>query len=146
MKKQEPDIPVVAFELIEAYRSTHFNVLGPRPFTLKVGEFSRDLKELYKEHGVSSAAFLTAWNPYSELTAQSENEAAQQRLEKILEQRSFEICRGVGIDVSGGWLGEPSVLVLGISQEDAAWLGNEFRQNAIVWIGSDSIPDLIFLR
>jgi hypothetical protein len=42
--------------------------------------------------------------------------------------------------------GETSVLALGISRDTAARLGKEFRQNAIVWIGTDRIPDLIFLQ
>ena len=56
------------------------------------------------------------------------------------------VLPGIGVAPPGHWPGEPSVLALGISRDTAARLGNEYRQNAIVWIGADRIPVLIFLQ
>ena len=138
-------LPPVSDELREAYRSTHFRVLEPTLFTLMIGEPSQNIASLYLDYKVSSAAFLTAWNPHSELTAQHVNERAQRQLEKKLNELSITVFPGVGEDVSGKWLGEQSALALGISLNVAKWVGKEFRQNAIVWIGADYIPELIFL-
>ena len=142
----EAEFSTVSEELREAYRSTHFNVLEPKPFTLRIGESSPDLLELYHVHDVSSAAFLTAWNPFSVETARHDNEAAQKRLLERLEEMQTVVFSGIGEDASGQWPGEPSILALGISRDQAMQLGNEFQQNAIVWIGADCVPGLVFLR
>ena len=140
------EFPVVSDELREAYLSTHFHVLGPCLFTLRIGEPSQKIASLYLDHKVSSAAFLTAWNPYSGLTGQRVNERAQRQLEKKLNKLSCNVLPGFGEDVSGKWPGEQSALALGISWDAATQVGKEFRQNAIVWIGANYIPELIFLR
>lgn len=136
----------ISTALIDAYNGTGFTVLEPNEFTLKIGEQSPEILRVFEEHGCRNAAFLTAWNPYSEPTSDRENEAAQQRLESGLAQNSYVLFQGIGKDPSGKWPGEPSVLVLGISREEASRRGNEFRQNAIVWIGSDGIPELVTLK
>ena len=140
------EFSTVSEELREAYRATHFNVVEPKPFTLRIGAFSPDLLALYDTHDVLSAAFLTAWNPFSAETARHDNEAAQKRLLARLEEMQTVVFSGIGEDASGQWPGEPSVLALGISRDQAVQLGNEFRQNAIVWIGEDCVPTLVFLR
>ena len=59
-----------------------------------------------------------------------------------LTYRYFDFIYGIGVDPQGCWLGEPSLLVLGIKKNFALSLGRKFSQNAIVWIGSDCIPSL----
>ena len=137
---------VINEKLLEAYRATHFNVIGPPSFTLRVGEPSRQLSELYRAHEVTTAAFLTAWNPYSEETPQEENDRAQARLETEANSLAAAVLPGMGQDPSGKWPGEPSFLVLGISHDAAQLLGAQYCQNAIVWIGRDLVPELVLLR
>ena len=79
------------------------------------------------ELGVGCSAYLTAWNPGSEPTAQAMNQAAQARLEADLEAAGYPILRGMGVDPAGSWPGEPSVLVLGISRTEAHRLGGCVR-------------------
>ena len=140
------EFPVVSDELREAYLSTHFHVFGPSLFTLRIGEPSQKIASLYLDHKISSAAFLTAWNPHSELTSLRVNERAQRLLEKKLYELSITVFHGFGEDASGKWPGEQSALALGISRDAAKQVGKEFRQNAIVWIGANYIPELIFLN
>jgi len=104
------------------------------------------MADLYRAHGVCSAAFLTAWNPCGERTAPDVNEEAQRRLERRLDDFAVAVMPGIGEDDSGKWIGEPSFLALGISPEEAERFGKEFRQNAIVWIGRDRVPALVCLR
>ena len=146
MSENEIGFSSVASELKEAYRATHFNVLEPASFTLRIGSQSRDLSNLYQNYNISTAAFITAWNPFSNPTPEHENARMQRRLEKRLHELSIAFFPGMGEDPSGEWPGEPSVLALGVSREAAIGLGREFRQNAIVWIDADCIPDLLFLR
>jgi hypothetical protein len=51
---------------------------------------------------------------------------------------------GQGEDPS--WLAEASFLVLGLGREEASDLGRKYGQNAIVWVGSDGVPELVLLR
>jgi hypothetical protein len=133
----------ISAALTVAYFETDYMVLEPHRFTLKIGAQCLDILRVFEEQGCSNAAFLTAWNPYSELKSDRENKAAQQRLENGLDRNSYVLFQGIGNDPSGKWPGEPSVLVLGISREEASRFGSEFRQNAFVWIGSDGIPELV---
>ena len=52
-------------DLISAYETTNFHVKAEPPFILNVGKPSKELKTLFKQNNVTSAAFITAWNPYS---------------------------------------------------------------------------------
>ncbi len=146
MSDQRPEFSSVDEELRESYGATNYNVLGTTSFTLRIDVESADIANLYRDYDVSTAAFLTAYNPFSAPTPEHENELKQQQLEERLHELSVSFIQGMGEGPSGEWAGEPSVLALGISREAATRLGNDFRQNAIVWIDADRIPELIFLK
>ena len=146
MSDQQVEFSSVNEELREAYRATNYNVLGPPPFTLRIGVESPDIANLYRDYNVSTAAFLTGCNPFSAPTPEHENKLKQQQLVERLHKLSISFLQGMGEDPLGEWAGEPSVLALGILREAATRLGNDFRQNAIVWISADRFPELIFLR
>ena len=133
-------------DLIEAYSATHFTVLEPRPLTLRVDHHSAELAKLLKEMGVSSAGYLTAWNPYSAETSAADNEAAQLSLIRSLSLEGYPTLKALGVDPAGEWPGEESVFVPGLDLERAKSLGVEFGQNAIVWAGPDAVPQLVLLR
>ena len=87
-------------------------------------------------HGVESAQRTTTLDA---------NEAAQSKLEAELTAAGLSFLRGEGVDPSGQWPGEPSVLVLGISGDEAQRLGRAFGQNAIVVAGRDAVARLVML-
>ena len=41
---------------------------------------------------------------------------------------------------------EPSVLVLGLSLEAAKVMGRQYEQDAIVWISTKAVPELVLLQ
>lgn len=133
-------------KLTAAYQTSQFRVLSPHPFTLHIGKKSQDLWTAYRQHGVASAGFLTAWNPYSQETAEAQNAANQEALVQRIEALGFSWWNGLGIDPSGDRLNAPSILVLGIKHDESVSIGVAFRQNAIVWAGADAIPRLVLLR
>ena len=145
MKKKQPmtDIPS---DLVDAYRSTDFRVLEPSHFTLRIGNHSAELTELYIKMGVSSAGYLTAWNPYSLETSAEDNAAAQQYLINSLSLEGYPTLKALGVDPSDKWPGEESILVPGLDLKRTKSLGIKFGQNAIVWADSDAVPQLILLR
>ena len=101
---------------------------------------------LFKQNRVESAAFITAWNPYSVSLSDKENQSRNEQLEYELNLRSLKFLDGFGQDPLGQWSGEDSFLVLGIELEASKKLGIKFEQNAIVWSDKDAIPQLILLR
>ena len=136
----------IPLETIAAYRATHYRVIDQIPFVLKIGRPSQHLQRLFREYDLHSAAFLTAWNPFSHPTSEADNRAAQARLENDIFQNSLPVIAGEGVDPTGEWPGEPSVLALGLSLEAASSLGVQYQQNAIVWADQDIKPQLILLR
>jgi hypothetical protein len=133
-------------DLISAYEVTNFHVKAEPAFTLNVGKESKELKALFKQNKVTSAAFITAWNPYSESLSDEENQYRNNQLKNELIIRSLNFIDGFGQDPLGQWSGEDSFLVFGIDLEASKKLGIQFEQNAIVWSDSDAIPKLILLR
>ena len=136
----------LAPDLISAYEVTNFHVKAEPAFTLKVGKASEELKALFNQNNVTSAAFITAWNPYSNSLSDEENQSRNDQLKNELIIRSLKLIDGFGQDPLGQWSGEDSFLVLGIDLEASKKLGNQFEQNAIVWMDEDAVPKLILLR
>ena len=133
-------------DLIKAYELTDFRVLEPTVFTLRVGQQAPELTKLYAQMGVTSAGYLTAWNPYSAETSDEDNKKVQLRLLRKLSLEGFPTSSAFGVDPAGTWPGEESIFVPGLGLERAKSLGSEFGQNAIVWAGDDAVPKLILLR
>ena len=136
----------IAVDLAQAYTVTNYVVHVPQPFTLKIGVHSPELGQLLKASGTICAAFLTASNPYSEQLSQGENENRNRSLADALAERGHVTVQGLGVDPSGTWQPEQSVLVLGLTKADAAALGRRFGQNAVVWCNDSATPELLLLR
>jgi hypothetical protein len=125
-------------DTIRAYEETHYCILGENPFTLMIGVAERLLADLHRAHRVECSAYVTA--------VAAKNADRQATLEDEIRRTGFDYVRGVGRHPSGTWPGEPSILILGMPMEDAKVLGVRHEQNAIVWCGSNAVPQLILLR
>ncbi len=130
----------------QAYRETHYVVHGSTPLTLQVGIANPALAVLYKAQRIDACAFITACNPFSQLLEAAVNAERQEALQRELRQRSLKFIDGIGQHPSNLWLGEASLLVLGLSLEASKVLGARYEQNAIIWCGPDAIPQLVLLR
>lgn len=53
-------------ELRQAFEETNYIVDHKPPFTLNIGQACPALNELLQEGGHEAAAFITAWNPFSQ--------------------------------------------------------------------------------
>lgn len=124
-------------ELVRAYRMTDYVVFRDAgSFVLNVGRVSDELARTMTRSEVSTAAFLTASNPASQQGDPSRWSEAQARLEADLSGLGLKWMNGEGRDPAGGWLSEPSMLVLGIALPDAERLARRYGQNGFLWIGS----------
>ena len=133
-------------DTLRAYEETHYRVLGDAPTTLRIGQANPDLAKLHRVYGVDCSAFVTAENPFSTLTGATANSVRQAALAEQLGRMGLRFIEGISEHPSGTWPGELSFLVPGITLGDAKQLGIQHRQNAIVWCGSDTVPQLILLR
>lgn len=132
-------------DLVAAYLRTDYRV-DDRGYTfvMRVNERSEPLRACHASFAVECSAFITAWNPRSESQSLADNEAAMTRLEHRLASIQLQWLRGEGLDPTGEWPGEPSLLVLGLDEDAAIALGVEFGQNAVLCAASDATPRLVF--
>jgi hypothetical protein len=137
------DYRKISEELWAAYKETHFIVHDAPIFTLRIGQPSPALLQLFDKTNALSAAFITAYNPFSESLPEYKNKELQAQLEADLKKRSLKFIDGIGQHPSGDWPGEPSVLVLDLDLAAATVLAKHYQQNAFVWCGRDGVPQLI---
>jgi len=130
-------------ELINAYKNTSYNVLDP-PMSIKIGHQNPELDALLERYDLTNWAYVTAFNPFSELLTAEGNEERHEQLNKRLkEYLSFE---GEGLGTDPSWKPERRFLILGISEKDAVKLGEDFQQNAIVVGKLKNVSKLMLLR
>jgi hypothetical protein len=132
--------------LVTAYQQAWYHVGTEPGFTLRIGVHSPQLLAPHARLGASTSAFVTAYNPLGRLQSRAENEHAHLRLRTEIQASGLRCVHGAGFDPSGRWQPEPSLLVVGISLDDARELGARYGQNAIVWCGADAIPQLVLLQ
>lgn len=141
-----PEETIIDGELLQAYRQTSYGVEGREPFALRIGQASEALRGLYREHGCDCAAYVTAFNPYSEPASAQHNAENQARLRAEVTASGLPFLPGVGVGADPQWRGEPSFLVFGLKLQQTRALGTSYLQNAIVWCGEDAVPQLVLLR
>ena len=129
--------------LIFAYTNTKFHVFIPA-IVIEIGKRNEDLDTLIKKEGQTEWAYLTAYNPFSkELTDKENLERQSQLLSKISDYKFYE---GEGVGEDPTWKPERSILIVGITKNEAISLGREFEQNAIVYGKINEVPELIILK
>jgi hypothetical protein len=131
-------------ELVKAYREALYVIYGEGgDIQLRVGQSSPELTSLMRSYGASSAAFLTAFNPHSMLEAAEVNVTNHNALIADIHTLGLKSISGEGGDPSHLWPSEPSLLVLGISHQNAELLAEKYGQNAYLWIeGHDGLVNL----
>lgn len=132
----------LAPELLSAYLETDYFVSDDPPLLLRIGDENDDAKILLASFAVDSAAFITAWNPRSNVLSEDENDARQAELLGEIEARRLNYLVGYG--ERKDWL-EFSYLVLGINRDSARELAEQFEQNAFVWLDQSGVPELVTL-
>jgi hypothetical protein len=137
----------IASEKLTAYQATQYRVgTGEEAFTLRIGAFSAELRNLYAATGQTCCVFITAYNPFGQEQSAVANRRAKSLLEEALQALTSKTIAGAGADPSGAWAEEISLLALGIDETTARQLGERFKQDAVVWAGPDATPQLLLLR
>ncbi len=134
-------------EKIRAYEATDYRLgHSDADIILNIGKPSARLIELFKENNVSCGAFVTAYNPQGTQQSDSANALAHAKLAKDLTDLGVQMIEGSGREEGTEWEPELSFFALGLPLEAARKLGIDAVQDAIVWVGSDAVPQLILLR
>lgn len=134
---ESPERPGTASEDLQgAYEGSVFWVHSDTCYIpVRIGQTSPELEALLDAKEADCWAFITACNPGSLPLAPPENERRQEALRRRLEELGFAPFPGMGVGTGGDWPPEASYLVLRMPPEQAAGLGRELGQNAIV-VGS----------
>lgn len=97
---------------------------------LRCGERHPWLDDVLRQHGLSTWAFLTAWNPGGDLLPAGENRLRQTQLQERIQDAGLAFYPGVGeLD---DW-SEESLLILGPSLTQVHDWASTFGQAAFVW-------------
>lgn len=129
------------------YRATTYRVMTrPAPIDLRLGRYSADISAVHALRGVSGSVLVSACNPRGRLCSAEANQAVHDRLIALLRARSEAFVPALGIPDSGDWPAETSVLILGADRRRACVWCRLLRQNAVLWIGADAVPQLCWHR
>ena len=108
-----------------------------------MGEKSKELELLFTHKNLNSAAFITAYNPYSQALSLEENTKRNQYLLNDIKNLKLDYIDGYGEHPSGKWSPELSYLVIGLTLEVAKELAYKYEQNAFIWCCDDAMTQLI---
>ena len=134
-------------EKIAAYEGAHYQIgTAENSYFLRLGIRCEELANSYDLTGHRCALFITAFNPLGTHQSDEANLAAHRRLTTELQKLTPHILEGSGADLRGNWPAEQSFLAFGIDQIKGELLGHQFQQDAVIWIGSDAVPQLVLVR
>lgn len=139
----------IAKNFISGYRGTDYRIdvdTDSDSISLRIDQYSESLAKLLIASKHPCAAIISAYNPCSQLQSNEKNLAAHESLKNYLGRHSYFRIEGLNTDPTDRWPTEKSFFVPGLDLDIAKSLGQQFNQNAIVWIDSDAIPRLILLR
>jgi hypothetical protein len=91
----------------------------------------------------TTAAYITAANPHSQVKSAFENNMAHARLTELT--RHYPTCPAESRDPVRQFPPEKGLLVLNIQRAEAMAIGRILEQNAIVFIERSRAPELVVL-
>lgn len=134
---------MIPTELLEEFKATTYLVYN-KDIPININRHNKRLEELLQDNKAESWAFITAWNPYSKVLTDEENNIRHQQLMAMT--KKYVCFEGEGRGKDPKWKPERSLLIIGIAKDDAAMIGNHFQQHAIVIGGYQKPAELLFLN
>jgi hypothetical protein len=131
-------------ELESAFRRARYRVFAPAgELLLRIDQPDEGLAALLRMSGAGEAALLTAFNPHGRRQAPFRNRQSQRQLARALMQQGRMVLPARNEDPRGRWPVEPSLLVTGMSSQDARQLAARFHQAAFLLVEAGGTPRLI---
>lgn len=135
--------PNMSSDLVLSYLKTNFTVFSPK-IEIKIGTISDELNALLLLKNKQDWAYITASNPYSQILSDEENNERHEQLKETVKE--YIVFEGEGVGEDPKWKPEISLLILGITKEDAISIGNQFQQNAIIVGALNKKSELVLLQ
>lgn len=132
-------------QLLKAYLNADYCLIKPS-LKIKVGENSRELDTFLMDNNAYYWAFITAWNPHTQLLNLVENEGRHQSLMQNLIEARYTFVEGYGESQDGRYPPEKSLMIFDISKVDAMRLGRRYQQNAILYGSINAKAELVWLE
>jgi hypothetical protein len=127
------DVPRSSTALWDAYRrATYAARTGDGEIHILPDRRSPELDALLNQRRADQWAYITAYNPESRRLSDEDNVVRQQALVQAVQDRGLTFFEGESVLDAAAWPPETSLLILGISPDDARALGRQFGQLAIV--------------
>jgi hypothetical protein len=137
---------MISPRLRRAFQSTHYRIQSPAgPFVLKVAQRSAVLAHSPQHLRGPGSVLVTAWNPAGRRRGLAANRAAEGRLRQRLRAWGLKGWPSAAQDPKGLWPEEPGVLIFGVPERLAAELGCALGQRAVLFVGGDCVPRLLWL-
>jgi hypothetical protein len=137
----------VSIDKVFAYIDTDYRVLCPdQEIVLQIDHRSDAMAELLKAKGVDRAAFITACDPFGEAQSEEANRLAHEQLRQQLQATGLEVIEGLGGSEDANWPPAPSFCVLGMTMVSARSICQQYHQDAVVYISSNGVAHLLFMR
>lgn len=134
-------------DLIEAYTRARYSAcVDGFTLVLAIGQRSETVARAMAARSATSAAFITAENPYSVMQTEAENSSNQSRLHADLIALGAGVFDGSGEGSDARWPAEASFLAIGITPDQARMLGKKYAQNALLIIDAQGTAYLELLR
>ena len=99
---------------------------------IRAGDMHPSLDRALEVRSVKTWAYITAWNPGSREFSRLENDMRHECLKNDLTRLGFQVFEGEGQPADSSWSPEQSLLVFGLSAQEAIAIGRRYGQNAIV--------------
>lgn len=136
---------MIPARLRQAFSNTRYRVQSPSgAFVLQVGRRSAALAHSPRAARQSSV-LVTAWNPAGRRRGLAANRAAQRRFGQRLRAWGISSWPTLAQDPKRLWPDERGALLFGVPQGLAAELGRALGQRAVLYIGMDAVPRLLWL-
>lgn len=142
LKTVEDSLPELDRRLIQAYLRTIYRLYEPA-FDVYIGLRNPALDAWLNRQGWDTFAFITAWNPGSEILPAGENDRRHRDLFKVLRRHAQEMpLPAVHISPDGGWPPEASWWAPGLTPDTAVSIALKFEQNALVFWEKGGVAEL----
>lgn len=132
-------------DLINSFLNTNYTVYPEegKQFIININQANFELHQFLNEFNASTFAFITAWNPQSNLLSPQKNQARNKQLQEDL--KDYTIFPAAGVPANGeNWIPEASFFILNIKKEDAFTLAEKYDQLAFVFGEINELPKLIW--
>ena len=130
-------------ELKKSYLTTTYLVyIDGEQSAIKIGEPAPFVIKKLLDNG-HTAVIITAWNPRSQAYSLEENKQRNINLLASLDNK-YLVRNALGQGNDPSWQAEESFFILGMNQEVAEQLANDYEQYAYVWLEADTPASLVF--